>query len=277
LLIALLLLSFLISGCVDLKSIRTFTDTSKDTTTYIALTEDSVKSLERRQCYESDSQQATLRSLIEDRKKANVVLVQTHTILSQYLSALGDMASDDLISFDTSLNNLTSAMGALKSSKGNNVFTSQEVNAVNKIATLLSNAFFEQYRQDKLKEAILSTNQDFQILIRLLINSTELYSQSLQTEKSVTNNYYQTIRMTAESNPPQDAALELLRNVYVEKLDAIDKKIATADNYGKILKKIGEGHQYLYDNIDQISTKQTLAQLKTRGQEIVNLYKVLHD
>lgn len=274
-----LFLSLVLCGCANLKSIRAFSEISSESATYTAFTNDYVGSLERQKGYQNNiEEKEKLDNIIERRKAQLSGLLAIHKGVSDYMSALGELASDEVISYDKSLDLMSKEMEKIKDENGKPVFEKKEIDAFGALSKLLAKAATDAYRQNKLKEIIESANDDFQELITALTKCVEEgYVESLNNEKEAVKKYYEKILKTAENNPPQDAAIELLRERYIEKKDAVEAKIAAAESYVKILNKIGEGHQLLYNDRDRISSKGLLLTIKGYSKDISSLYKSMKE
>ncbi|MFH0771540.1 MAG: hypothetical protein V1933_02850 [Candidatus Omnitrophota bacterium] len=268
-------MSLALCGCADLKSIRDFSDISSESAIYTAFAGDYVKSLERQKGYQSCAEEKEKLDKIIERRKAQLSgLLAIHKEVSDYMSALGQLASDEIISYDKSLDEMHKKMEKIKDENGKPIFEKKDMDAFGALSKLLAKAATDAYRQNKLKEIIGLANNDFQELITALKKCVEGgYIESLKNEEEAVKKYYGKILKTAENNPPQDAAIELLRDRFVEKKDAVDAKINAAESYVKILDKIGKGHQLLYDDRNDISSRLLLSNIKGYSKDISNLYK----
>jgi hypothetical protein len=272
----LLIFPLAVSGCVDLKAIRAFSEISSQSATYTTFTNDYVRSIERLKRYQQEDQQKNLDTIIKEREAQRPVLLAIHKEISAYMNALAKLSSDNIISYDNSLDEMSKKMETIKDENGKQLFKKDEVDAYGGLAKLLAKAATDSSRQKGLKKIIESSNKDFQIIIALLKKSIEIgYVQSLKDEKVAVNKYYENIMETAKLNPDQQAGIKLLS---IEKQNAIDTKRKTAESYVKILNKIGEGHQLLYDKRSEIkSSKQLRVAMKVYEKDISTLYKAVKE
>jgi len=269
----LVLLSLVLCGCADLGSISTFSQISSESAAYTTLTEDYVKTVERDKRYEDKKQQKALNEIIERRKAQQVGLLAMHKLVSDYMSTLGELASDEVISYDQSLDGMAKAIGNIKDKDGKQVVAKENIDSVDALCKLLTKAFTDSYRQNRLKEIISSSNKDFQIVIAGLKEYIEVgYIGSLETERTAAKEYYEGVISVAESHPPQQAAIVLLQDKLNGINDAIDAKKQAAELYMEILDKIAKGHQFLYDKRDKITSRQLLSTISGYGNDIANLY-----
>ncbi|MBI5875021.1 MAG: hypothetical protein HZB81_04125, partial [Deltaproteobacteria bacterium] len=125
----LLFLSLVLSGCADLKSIRAFSEISSESTAYTSFTDDYVKSVERQKRYQDASHYEKLDEIIKEREAQRSALLAIHKGVSDYMSALGELASDEIISYDKSLVEMSQTMETIKDKDGNQVFKKEQIDA----------------------------------------------------------------------------------------------------------------------------------------------------
>jgi len=274
----LLLLLLVLGGCANLKSIRKFSEISSESATYTAFTDDYIKSVERQKRFQDQSQYQKLDKIIKEREAQRPGLLAFHKEVSEYMSAIGELASDEIISYDKSLDEMSDAIENIRDRDGKQLFKKEQIDAFRALSKLLAKAVTDAYRQHKLKEIIELSNNDFQIVINALKKFIEIgYIESLYNEKVVIEKYYKKIITIAEHSPPQHAAIELVKDKFFEKNDEVGKKLIAADSYIKILDKIGKGHQLLYDNRNHISSEQLLATITGYGRDIAILYNAVKE
>lgn len=272
----LLTLLFLSCGCANLKAIRAFSAVSAESAAYSAFTEDYVNTIERQKRYQSEGQLARLEAIIKERNAQRPGLLAIHKELCDYMNALGHLAADELVVFDESLNELAKEIKGIKDQSGYPAFKKESVDAFGALSRLLAKAATDAYRQKKLKDIIGSSNKDFQIVIGTLGEFFEIgYLESLAAERVAVEKYYRTVISTAEHQPPQQAAVELVKEIFYERKDAIDAKEKGAVTYLKILTKIAKGHQLLFDGRNKLSSDQLLATVRSYGNDISNLYSAV--
>jgi len=246
--------ALLVSGCADLSNIKKFAATSADSAGYTSLVSDYEKSAERLKGYEPPEQAGQLDKTIAERKAQQKPLLDMLHGIQEYMNAVGSLASDQLVSCDKSLTNVSDALKATKA-----VGTNQ-ADAFEALSALLARAATDAYRQDKLKMIIRDANPHFQKVIQAM---TDIVSKdfvaSLDAEKIGVDKYYSDIIETAKRAPPQDAAIELVKESWRQRVDDIEAKRQACEAYAKILETIGKGHQALYDNADHLSSTELLS------------------
>lgn len=262
----------LFTACADLKSIRSFADTSADSAGYTSLSGDYLKSIEREKLYQPESQHAHLENIIQMRKAQQPALLGLHKGISEYMSALGALASDETVSYDKSLDSLA---GDIKKTK---IIKDNEADAFISLTKFISKAATDLYRQKKLKQLISESNNDFQLVIAAMsgIVGTDLVS-SLANESVAVDKYYKNIVTIAANAPPQQAAVELVNDKWKERQNELEAKKQACTLYAKTLEKIGKGHQLLFDNKDKLPSKQLLDSIKSYGKEVSAIYKQIKE
>lgn len=249
---------------------------SAESVAYTAFTEDYANTIERQKRYQSEGQLAHLDEIIKERNAQRPGLLAIHKELCDYMNAVGNLAADELVVFDSSLNELAKEIKGIKDKSGDPAFNKEQVGAFGAISKLLAKAATDAYRQKKLKEIIGSSNKDFQIVIGTLGQFIETgYLESLANERTAVEKYYRTVISTAEHQPPQQAAIELVKERFYERKDAIDAREKAAVTYLKILTKIAKGHQLLFDGRNKLSSDQLLATIHSYGNDISNLYSAV--
>ncbi|MCR4289673.1 MAG: hypothetical protein NUV86_05365 [Candidatus Scalindua sp.] len=262
----------LLSACADLKSIRKFADISADSAGYTSLSADYPKSIERQKRYQEEKYHAQLDKEFQRRKAQQPALLALHKGVEEYMSALGALASDELISYDKSVDSLA---GEIKKAK---LIDDTKADAFASLTKLIAKAATDSYRQRKLKQLIGDSNKDFQTVIGAMSDIVgQGFVSSLDNEEVAVDKYYKEIVTIADKAPPQQAAVELVKEKWRGKKDEVEAKKQACSIYVKTLKTIGQGHQLLFDNKDKLSTKQVLDSINSYGKEVSDLYKKIKD
>ena len=271
-----LISALVVSGCVDLKAIRAFSEISSQAAGYTNFTNDYVRTIERQKTYQQEDQQGNLDTIIKEREAQRDVLLAIHKEISAYMTALANLSSENVISYDHSLDEVSRKMETIKDEDGEQFFKKEEVDAFGGLARLLAKASADSYGQKELRKIVESSNKEFQVIIALLKRFMEIdYVESLKNEKAVVKMYYMDLIETSKLNSDQQAGIELLSG---DRQNAIDRKRKAAESYVKILSKIGEGHQLLYDKRSQIeSSKKLMVTIEGYGKDISALFKVVKE
>jgi hypothetical protein len=262
----------LVAGCADLKAIRTFADTAADSAGYTSLSADYPKSIERQKRYQDDRYQSQLDRELRSRQAQQPALLGLHKGIEEYIRALGALASDELVSYDASLDSLAADIRATK------LIDDAKADAFAALTKRTAKAATEMYRRRKLKRLIADANGSFQIVVGALIDIVGRdFVSSLDNESVAADKYYREIVAIAEKAPPQQASVELLKERWQEKTDALKAKKEACVLYVEVLKKIGNGHQLLFDNRDRLSSGQLRESIHAHAKSVKELYRTMKD
>ncbi len=267
-----------LSSCADLSAIKKFSKISSESAKYVTFADDYVATIERQKRFQPENNRKLLTEISNERESQKEGILAIHKAISKYMSTMGDLAADDIIVYDDSLDQLAKQLSAVKDTDGKKVISQEDVDAFNGIAKLLAKAATDSYRQRELKTLIEGANDDLQVLILSIEKFVdEGYVPPLNNEEVAMDKYYKEMFKIAEENPPQQASVELVRNLYYEKVDNIQRKKKSAKEYIELMTKIGKGHQLLYDKRNEITSKIILANITVYQKDISSAYKVVKE
>jgi hypothetical protein len=271
----------MLGGCLDLKAVRQFSDSSAQASkplTDIVL--DMYDSCERRNSYAPEAQKADCSKHRQNREK----VIGTYGILDDYITALGQLASDETIDYDKSFDKVVSEL------KGAGVGDDQ-ARAAGGLAAFLTKAATDGYRKTKVKEAITTQNDNLKLVSAALSDIVGRdYKRLLDQEKFAIESYYGPQIKEAAFSPSnsQDplakqvdkigetvgrSFLFALTKDSEEKLREVTKKHVAVQSYLKILRSIEDGHQTLYDSKDNLDAKALIQQVSDYAKNLEVLKK----
>ena len=260
--------AILFTGCADLGAIRKFADAAADSAQYTALSSDYPKSIERQKRYQPTNQQQTLDSILKTRQSQQPGLLALHKGIANYMRALGDLAADDLVSYDKSLDGVTDNLKTTK------LVSSVEADAFGSITKLIAKASTDAYRQSELRKLINDANSDFQTVINAMVRIVGTdFVASLDNDSIALKGHYKNIIEVARHNGPQDASIELLNEQLLDKLALIEIQKEACVGYAETLRTIGAGHQSLFDNRSHISSKVVLTTIQGYADQVKDAYE----
>jgi len=206
-------------------------------------------------------------------------LIRANRTLVVYMKTLGDLAANDLTSFDRSFADMGSALASA------GILSGAASTAVTHLAAFITHIATEGYRRKQLKEVIKTANPDIQILTEALRRMVlQNYIAQLENEQVALKEYYR--KMGRESvlfnralvgNLPNGgdlsnpAPLDDMKDRYELKNAGINNRIAGAQAYAEVLKLTAEGHQKLTDNADKLKTRQFLREMASYAMTIGSL------
>jgi hypothetical protein len=176
-------------------------------------------------------------------------LVKANKVLVSYLKALGKLAEDKIVVYDKRIDNFADALD------DTDMFDAEKIEAVQGLTTVLANAAAGEWRRKELKKAIEEANSGVQILVDALRGVIgEDYIRLLDVEREAAKHYY--LGQIKEHGAGEPLTVTLVFEKWKEADITSDDKRDAADLTLKILNKIAKGHQKLYDNRDDLSSKQ---------------------
>jgi len=266
------ILLFFMSSCTNLGHIKQFAQTSTETATFNQLVDDYVRYSDRVIRYQSKSQKEHFEKEKQQRENQKAGLIALHQTMTNYMTALGALAEDKVVTYDAELDSLAKTLENSKFVKA------ESVQASGSISKILFKAYTGHWRKDKLKETIVSSNSDFQKLTKgLKFIVEEGFMNSLNIEMTSADKAFQKGMVdfkhrTEEKQTPPAIAL-LLEEWKYKKQNSIETKKKMIAHYAKVLDKVSEGHQNLYDNRDDLSRKELIEELKKHGKDLKKIYK----
>lgn len=297
-LVSQLICVLLLVGCANLQAIRQFAQSSTNAETYKTIVADFAEIPDREKYYSPTEQHDAYDAKKKRRDSEHEALLNIQRVIAEYMKALEELADDELVSFDKSVDSLTEGM------KGLGVLNDSELQAFSSITKLLTRAMTDGYRQRQLKLIITKSNHHFKILISCQMKLINIYINNLSAEKTSIDSYYgdvivssmhqkeikskhselkrdNKVKMSGRkygdiiineiTNPYQVGILIIVRDNMNEKLDTISKKQANAKNYIDILKAISEGHQKLFDGRDDLKSSELLANIRGYSKYITEM------
>jgi hypothetical protein len=297
--IVLLALVSLATGCADLQAIRQFAQSSTEAETYQAIANDYAAVPEREKYYSLTKFHASYDQQTKERNAQVQALLDIQRVITEYMKALGELAADELVSYDTSIDALAEQVKATKA------LDDAQIQALGGITKLLARAVTDRYRQKKLNQVITEANTPLQTLIAAQIKFVNIYIKTLDaeklsidryygdvilsaldenlrnakdvdkaviaTKKKALDNHYGDIIMNEIKDPTQQGVLILIRDDMQHKSDTLSKKQESARDYIEILKTIGAGHQKLFEERNKLKSALLLATIKSYASQINDL------
>ena len=261
-------LLFSLSNCVDTGAIKKFAALATQAgDKFPEIVSDVTASCLRSARYESMTDRKNLEfnpeklnkqagAKCEEFTRLEPLLLGTHKVLLTYINTMGKLAADDIVTFDSSLDNFS------KSVIATGKFDEPKVNALQGIAKFLANTAAQGWRKKRLKEAIETANPDIQILTGALKEIVGLdYKRVLRSEKSNMDLFYEPKFDKADNKDP--LSLIMVQKQWTNELEALKRKEEAATAYVQILDSIAKAHQELFDqrnNLNSSDVKKTILQ-----------------
>jgi hypothetical protein len=255
------------AGCANLEPIRDFANISADAVRYRALVQDYVSAPEREARYAPSGHCAECDQRAAARKNQEEGLLLEQVTLQAYMDALGKLAADDVVDYSKEYGGLNSAI--VKA----NFADQAQADALSQIAGVLTKAATDAWRQKKLRELIEGTNASVQKVIAGLQQVMQGFELEEDDEETAAASYYEGLIRISHDPAGIEAAKEWAQVRSQETGVRRDAIVA----YSAVLTKIGEGHQHLYDDRNNLCSKANLEAMKTYAGELGKAYKALED
>jgi hypothetical protein len=192
-------------------------------------------------------------------------LTKASAVLSDYFRSMQQLAS-----FDSTTVSGPSAQGAT-SIAGTSGLNYTQVDSVSKLASLLTEAFTERYRQHDLVKilsradpSIGSLTQAFEDIV------AKDYAGLLSEEQRSVAAQYQSV---ADTKVP--ATILLLNRAYLDDLNELNRRKATAEAFVQALRQIRDGHHMLAQNAKRLKAKDLTVALQPFTDKLEGLLPVV--
>jgi|ERR1035437_6284143 hypothetical protein len=266
--ITIILLVLLFCGCTSLKTVNEFASTSlKSVNKY-----EDINYSFRINCMD-DCQNNKLKDLNDNLEdcdcradaKADSVTKIIYNAVRVYFDGLTNLSNDELTNY-----NLDSFSKSLSDNKFGSIRIDQkEAEAYSNISGILLRAITNGYRSSRIKEYIKEANEPIKILTEKLgSNLSDNLTGKIEIQKQKAElTCFKLIHDTSLSTYEK-------RRVIKEYFESIEKMQKIEDGisvYTKGLKKVAEGHQKLYGNLDKLDKDELKEQLSQYGNEIKDI------
>ena len=284
--VLLVALSVVQSGCVDLKEVRAFAETASAVgDRFPSLARDLHDSCMAQQRYivaqREDfrvDQFADLNDpahpLLETGRKTCKLyedeqerLIKANATLVSYMKSMGDLAADDSTNFDKGIGAFGSALS------GAQLFSEAESGAITKLASHLARMAADGYRRKQLRDVIKQANPDVAIATAALGRIvSKNYVLQLENERVAMREYYRKLAVESvrfsrlvvthahgETDVTNPVPLDDLKSKFEARNAAVNTKIAGAQAYAKVLAAVAVGHQELFDHADELKSRAVLS------------------
>lgn len=260
-----LMISIAFSSCANLKHVNEFSTASSE----------SIKSFEE---LDYSFEQSCLENCINDyileftvntdkcdcdlEKKSDSITFKIYNSVNGYFKGLAKLSDNELTTYKTE--DLENAL--TEGDFGSIAIEEKHVKSYSKVAQILIRAFTDTYRKNKIKEYVKEANEPVKELIDFLdFNLSSNLSGKLNVKKDrIKAEYFDLVN---------DDSLSMLekRNLvseYYSELNKITSKQKKITSYSKSLRKISDGHQKLYEDVDKLTVEEIKKALFEYASEI---------
>ena len=254
------------TGCTSLKPIADFGKNASVLAGYPAVAKDYPRSLNRQGlCGQTGSSISS--ENIAQRKRDATRLLEAQQVLQAYGQALGALAADDLVAYDTEITALNKSLVAGK------FVTAHPVTGSAPAAKIGFRILTDLYRRSKIKQLMITYNPSVQAATAQLVEIVEDgYLTGLSGEVGM---FTQLVAGRAKLAVAEQglAGLPQLINILADEYEqGLESKAANARAFVTGLRTFAQGHQKLAAMVDQISFNQSV---EIARQYAIELSKVI--
>jgi len=252
----------LAASCTDLTAVREWSKTSLEATQYNEIVTTYANTPERLKRYDSHG---SYENQIADRKNQAEALKKILSTVSDYMAALAALSADGLVDYGQDVDSLKTSIGKLDPK-----ISQTELGAVGTLAKDMLDAVAKEYQAKQVAKIVEEANGPLQLILRGELRKIvdQDFRRDLKSEKTWIDLFYNDL--LREEGRPSKAAKEALKEWKEVRLEENAKRMAAVDAYVKVLDKVAEGHQKLYDNRNKLDDK-TL--IKNLCSLVVDLHK----
>jgi hypothetical protein len=257
------------TGCTNLGAVRDFAAISSQSHSVQLAAAELADSPQRQLQYAlDDSTKSIYQASVTLGMSNQVALVAAYGIIQSYMTTLGTLAGDGILASNTiAIGNFAQVISTQSFIKDTNA-----VDAYGKIASLISKAIIDLYRQSKVRKMIEDVHDSFPVAVSNLehVVTVDCVLQ-LSAETNMLNSYYiYSTQLNSANTPPW--AQRLVMDSYNAKMEELLGKIHDCNECGLALGKIAAGYQLMYDNRDHLDAKEFESTLKSYEQDIMDAY-----
>ena len=203
------------------------------------------------------------------RKNQAEALRQLLSVVSDYMAALATLSADSTIDYTKDVDSVTTSIGKLDAKISKNT-----LGAVGSLVKDLLETAAKAYQAKQVAKIVGEANDPLQAILRGELRGIvdQDFRRDLEAEKTTLDLYYN--RLLLEGRPSA-AAKAALREWREARQEQNAKQLEAVDAYLKILDKVAEGHQKLYDNRNKLNAKTLIKDLYSLVVDLRKQIKIL--
>lgn len=173
-------------------------------------------------------------------------------VLTDYLNALHELASDRAVNFDAETGRAAQAL------QQTGVFGSAPADAVKSLAGFLAKAAGSRYQKRQLAEALKSTDADIDALTKALMTIVDQdYPRVLDNEQNALRERYRGFLVEDRTKNP--VAILMVKDKWNTDLESLNRRRTAARDCREILRRIRDGHHALAEAAERKDEKAVAA------------------
>lgn len=242
-----------LSGCVSMQAVKDYSSYSRATIESVTpVAKDFHGSCLRANSYKPLAQHSKCYS----EQEAYKAILTVASVLDAYGAALGALASDELVDYDTDVKKLTDEVKKIK------IFNEKEIDSIGKLSSLVANAASSAYIQQEIVKFIQSSDESVGKVSYCLAGLIEThYAQAIFLELTAWEDAYKRVEIVErESNP---LGWEAYAKAQWQQYSDLQTKLSATKALAKSIRGIGQTHHKLKQDADKITGGAVYASVRT--------------
>lgn len=242
-----------LSGCVSMQAVKDYSTYSRTTIESVTpVAKDFHGSCLRANSYKPFSQYRKC----DSEREASKAILSVASVLDAYGAALGALASDELVDYNTDVNKLTDEVKKL------GTIDAQQIDAIGKLSSVLANAATSAYQQKEVVKFIQAGDESVGSVADSLAELVEKhYAQVISLELTAWEDAYKRVeRVERECKPLEWEAYS--KTQWQQRSD-LQTKLSATKALAKSIRGIGQTHHKLKQDAEKITGKEVYASVRT--------------
>jgi len=192
-------------------------------------------------------------------KNADKALTTINGVLNAYLTGLANLSDNKAVNY-----NYDKLVSAVNTTSTKLKISGDEVTALGKIATILTNDLMNSYRRNKLKVIIKKADPDFQIVLTAYIRQMEIFKKLILKNDLITlKSWYSTYLKDNDDKLSPYEKGKIFKD-YLDQRAKFGAYESLTNNFISALQKIKTGHAELAKDWDHLT--------EANAKELINGY-----
>lgn len=264
-----IILALFMSGCTSMEAVQKYASYSQSTI-------ESVKPVAK-DFYDSCTRTNSFKPLdshseCKTEQEASKAILMVSNVLDEYAAALGALAADELVSYDTDVDAMTKEIKGLKVQG----LEEDKVDAVGSLAKLISKAATSAYQQRQVSSFIRESDTSITTVTETLANIIEKnYSHAIDMEISAWRDGYKRVERAARTE--KSLEWEAYSKAQWKDRAELEAKLHAVKNLAKSIREIGSTHVKLKEDAEKLTSKEVFAFVRSFIKETKPVIKEVQD
>ncbi|MGD0821922.1 MAG: hypothetical protein ABSA71_14390 [Desulfomonilia bacterium] len=264
-----IILILFMSGCTSMEAVQKYASYSQSTIESVKpVAKDFYASCTRTNSFKPLNSHSDCKT----EQEASKAILTVSNVLDEYAVALGALAADELVSYDTDIDAMTTEIKGLKV-KG---LEENKVDAVGSLAKLISKAATSAYQQQQVGNFIRESDTSITTVTETLSSIIEKnYSTAIEMEISAWEDGYKRVERAARTEKPLE--WEAYSKAQWKDRAELDAKLNAVKDLAKNIREIGSTHTKLKKDAEKLTGKEVAAFVRSFVEEAKPVIKEVQD